>query len=86
MVKRTVEISADRVSPGGFGDGITFARTAMNSSDEEISATATRNARRAYDIVLRFLSRVSLKQLEEKELRERLASLKSDLQNLGETF
>jgi hypothetical protein len=58
----------------------------MNSGDEEISASSTQNARRAYDIVLHFLSRVSMKQLEEEELRERLASLKSDLQNLGETF
>jgi hypothetical protein len=66
--------------------GITFAKMAMESSKEEIRTKTTRKARRAYDIVLRFLSTVGLKQAEEKEIGEELASLKLVLQSLGEAF
>lgn len=44
------------------------------------------NARRAYDAVVRLMQKVSLDDTQRGELAERLALLKSRLQNVGQQF
>jgi hypothetical protein len=65
--------------------GSTFARMAMESSREKRVRT-TREARIAYDTVLRFSSKIALIKAEQEYISEQLAALKSKLQILGETF
>ena len=63
--------------------GHTLANIALASEDEKRSRNA-RNARAAYDAVLRFVGRVSLSKDENRELDENLGTLKSKLVELGE--
>jgi hypothetical protein len=65
--------------------GNTFVESAKSGGEEKRSRNR-KNARRAYDSVLHFLDEVTLTQEAEKDIRDRLAVLKSDLQSLGETF
>jgi hypothetical protein len=64
----------------------TFARMAMESTDQQKRSRTARQARLAYDTVLRFLVRVALTDAEQEDMYNRLASVKSNLQILGQTF
>jgi hypothetical protein len=64
--------------------GLTFANLAMDSSDAEKIATNTRNARKAYETILRFLPETALTQTDEREIAAALSALQSELQVLGE--
>ena len=64
---------------------ITFAQIAQESTDENKAARNLRNARKAYDAVLHFLSTAALTPRDRK-ITEKLAWLKSALMALGEQF
>ena len=62
-----------------------FAKYAKSDS-EETKSRNRKNARRAYDSVLHFLAKATLTREARKQIADRLAVLKSDLESLGETF
>ncbi len=61
----------------------TFATIALQSDDREKAARNKQSARKAYDIALHFLAPATLTEDQEKEIPEKLASLRSHLQELG---
>ena len=66
--------------------GLTFMDVAESSGDVAITQRNHANARRAYDTVVHFMQTLSLDDTQRKELAERLALLKSRLQNVGQQF
>jgi hypothetical protein len=64
--------------------GITFADAALVSRDPVRTAADCKNARKAYDAVLRYIPRVVLLPGDATELRKKMDILKSKLQQLGE--
>jgi len=65
--------------------GLTLTKMALHPSRRRKSATTTASARKAYDTVLRFMPKVSLSRAEIKEVKAKLAQLRSELKLLGET-
>lgn len=65
---------------------LTFVQIARQTSEREKSIRNRRNARQAYDVVLRYIDSASLNGLEREHLTKKLASLKSALLSLGESF
>ncbi|MGA8223723.1 MAG: hypothetical protein WB780_18890 [Candidatus Acidiferrales bacterium] len=63
----------------------TFVRIAK-SGGEEKTLRNRKNARKSYDAVLYYLDKTTLTQEEKTQIEDQLATLKSDLQSLGETF
>jgi hypothetical protein len=61
----------------------TFATIALQSDDREKAARNKQNARKAYDIALHFPAPATLTEDQEKEIPEKLASLRSHLRELG---
>ena len=66
--------------------GLTFLRIAIGAKRRSKTDRNRLNARKAYDSALHFLANVSLNQEEMRLVQEKLASLKSGLQKLGEKF
>ena len=66
--------------------GLTFAGIALGSDDEAKTKRNCKNARTAYDAVLRFMGQVRLTPADSTRLRDGMELLKSQLQTLGETF
>jgi len=66
--------------------GLTFSHMARGLRTQETKDRSRRNARRAYDTVVRFRDRVSPTTAEALLIRKRLARLKSELEQLGECF
>ncbi len=66
--------------------GITFAKIALESGNEDTRTRNRRNARKAYDTALHFLPKIRETQAEDKQINGKLATLKTFLQSLGETF
>ena len=64
--------------------GMTRANIAQNTSDESKKQRNRREARKAYDAVLRFLPQTFLSHDEEEQIDSKLAELKSALRSLGE--
>jgi hypothetical protein len=63
------------------------AYVAIAQSDSEGEQDRNRkNARKVYETVLRFLAEAALPQNEARNIRDKLATLKSGLQSLGEIF
>lgn len=66
--------------------GLLFAEIAAGSNNAEKTARNRANARIAYDTVLRFIGSVSMTDAESESLGLKMATLKRDLQALGESF
>jgi hypothetical protein len=66
--------------------GLTFAGIALGSNDEAKRKRNCKNARTAYDAILRFIGQVTLTPADSKRLKNGMELLKSQLQALGETF
>ena len=66
--------------------GLTFSHIARGLVTQETQHRARRNARTAYDTVVRFLDRVSPTPAEAVSIGKKLARLKSELEQLGECF
>ena len=66
--------------------GLTFADSALCSKDPDRIAFDRRNARAAYDTILRFVGRVGFSPGEASALHAKVARLKSKLVDLGEQF
>jgi hypothetical protein len=66
--------------------GLMFAGLALGSRDQIKTKRNCKNARAAYDALLRFMGRVTFTPIESKEFADGLIVLKSKLQQLGETF
>jgi hypothetical protein len=64
--------------------GITRANIARNTPDESKKERNRREARKAYDTVLRFLPQMYLSEKEKEQIDSKLAALKSALRSLGE--
>lgn len=66
---------------------LTFARSALNSGDDALHAERNRrNARRGYDSVVHFKTRLRCSDLQRRELQLRLKELRSLLEKAGESF
>jgi hypothetical protein len=66
---------------------LSFSNFALQSVDDPTKRQRNRrNARRAYDTVLRLLKRVSLSDDDAQRMNRNLERLKTELQHLGETF
>jgi len=65
---------------------LTFTEIALQASDSEKRERNCRNARVAYDTVLRLIERVDLTDEDSEMLNSNLARLKSELARLGEVF
>jgi len=66
--------------------GLTFSHMARGLLTQETKDRSRRNARRAYDTVVRFRDRVSPTPAEALSIVKKLARLKSELEQLGECF
>lgn len=66
--------------------GLTFADIALNSKDDAKTERNRKNARSAYDAILKFIGGVALSKGESEEMASGMARLKSQLQELGEVF
>ncbi len=67
--------------------GLAFAKIASErTADSTKRERNRRNARKAYDSVVKFAKRASLASTEERALNDGLAKLKSALEQLGDTF
>lgn len=64
--------------------GLTFSNIALQSKDAGKISRNTANARKAYDALLRFLSKASLGDEDVAEVDQMLAKLKANLLQLGE--
>jgi hypothetical protein len=64
--------------------GLTLTKMALRPRQQR-KGTTTASARKAYDTVLRFMPKVSLSPAETKEVKAKLAQLRSELKLLGET-
>jgi len=60
--------------------------TIAESAPEVGKDRNTKNAREVYETVLCFLAEAALPQNEDTNIRDKLATLKSGLQSLGESF
>ena len=65
---------------------LTFSELALQSPDGIKRNRNRRNARRGYDTILRLIDKVSLSDSDARSLGGQLLRLKSDLEELGETF
>ena len=65
---------------------MTFVDIAERAASNERAARCLSEARKAYDTVLRMINSVDLSNPERTELQKRLATLKSTLQRLGQSF
>lgn len=66
--------------------GLTFSYMARGLLTQETKDRSRRNARRAYDTVVRFRDRVCPTTAEALSIQKKLARLKSELEQLGECF
>ena len=66
--------------------GLTFAGIALDSDDEAKTKRNCKNARTAYDALLKFIGKVALDPADSLRLAEGMELLKSQLQMLGESF
>jgi hypothetical protein len=65
----------------------TMARTALKAGDDtQKKARSQRIARRAYTTILHLSQRLKMTSQEGSELKKKLAALKSELEQLGESF
>ncbi len=64
--------------------GMTRANIARNASDDSKKQRNRREARKAYDAILRFLSQTVPSQEEKDQIDSKLKELKSALRSLGE--
>jgi hypothetical protein len=64
----------------------TMARTALKAGATEKKARSQRIARRAYNTILYLSRRLKMPRQEGSELREKLAALRRELEQLGERF
>ena len=64
--------------------GITRAKIAQNTPDQDKKDRNRREARKAYDAILRFLPQTFLSQEEKEEIDFKLMELKVALRSLGE--
>jgi hypothetical protein len=65
---------------------LTFVEIAHQTPDSEKAARNQRNARKAHDAVLWYIGHAVLTNFEQEYLTRKLASLKSALLSLGESF
>jgi hypothetical protein len=66
--------------------GLTFAAIALDSTDEAKTKRNCKNARTAYDAILKFIGTVTLTPADSLRLAAGMERLKSQLLALGETF
>ena len=64
--------------------GLTLSKIALASTHADKTERNRVNARKAYDAVLHFMPRVILTEDEAREINDKLALLKTELQRLGE--
>ncbi len=65
---------------------LTFAPIAHRTGEREKAIRNRQNARTGYDAILRYAAIVNLTRWEQENLTRKLASLKSALLGLGESF
>lgn len=65
---------------------LTLAEIAHQTQDRDKATRNQRNARKAHDAVLWYIGHAVLTNFEQEYLTRKLASLKSALVNLGESF
>jgi hypothetical protein len=66
---------------------LTFSGIALQSADDPVKRQRNRkNARRGYDMIVRLVEKVSLTDDDVQYMTRNLHRLKTDLQQLGETF
>ena len=64
--------------------GLTLSKIALEAADQDKIDRNRANARKAYDTLMHFMSKATLKAEDADEIRAGLAQLKSELQQLGE--
>ena len=66
--------------------GLTFARVALDSAEDEKRYRNRLNARKAYDTYIKLRNQVALTADESRTLESKLAELRASLALLGESF
>ena len=66
--------------------GLTFAKAALDSRDEDKKLRNQKSARKAYDTIVRMLNKITPSDADAQQLHESLHQLKNHLIQLGETF
>ena len=66
--------------------GLTFAKAALDSRDEDKKLRNQKSARKAYDTIVRMLNKITPSKADAQQLHENLQQLKNDLIQLGESF
>lgn len=66
--------------------GLTFAKAALDSRDEEKKLRNQKSARKAYDTIVRMLNKITPSDADAQQLHESLHQLKNQLIQLGEPF
>jgi hypothetical protein len=65
---------------------LTFSGIALQTTDPAKKQRTTRTARRAYDVITRFLQRTSLTREDARLVAHNLEKLRYELRELGETL
>jgi hypothetical protein len=65
---------------------LTFLKVAESAIDADTRERNHANARRAYDTVVRLMQNLSLDDIQSEELAQKLALLKTRLQDVGQQF
>jgi hypothetical protein len=89
MVQDNLKIADSTLAELGFlraelQTGLTLARIALDSPRRDTILRNRANARKAYDVLLRFIPKVSLTPDEAKEINSGVQELGSKLRQLGE--
>ena len=79
------KIAADFVK-ADLDVALTFAQIARQTDQQEKATRNRQNARKAYDVVLRYLGTANLNRSDQYNISRKLALLKSALFMLGESF
>jgi hypothetical protein len=65
---------------------LTFSGIALESDDDIKRRRNQKYARRSYDSIVRFLTKIPINEIDAEFLSSRLERLKSELEKLGESF
>jgi glycogen debranching enzyme len=85
-LRSSVSKGAFEFLPTDLNTALTFMNVAESTGKADVRERNYKNARRAYDSVMRLMQNKTIDDTQREELNQRLAVLKSRLQNVGQQF